>query len=247
MAALGLLWLPALVAATACEQCCAPGGSCAYAYKQTAGICCGRLDATSFCCPASAKCFRCSSGLYRCFNSGEPSCSICTDGDDPRPMCKSTPASGSFSPFAIGVLLAGCLLCGMCKRKRSSPDRPHAYHSFEQYEQGIPVAQQPYPQQPYPQAYPQQPYPQAYPQQPYPQAYPQQPYPQAYPLPYPQQCRQGSSGGAIAAGAGAGFLGGLLVGEAVSSSHHHHHRGSSGFGFGGNNGGGGDAGFSADN
>ena len=56
--------------------------------------------------------------------------------------------------------------------------------------------------------------------------------------------------------AGAGFLGGLLVGEAIGDAGHHHHRhhhhgggwggGGGGWG-GGGGGGGGSSGFSADN
>eukprot|EP00966_Prymnesium_polylepis_P273334 6314765-Prymnesium_polylepis.1 len=70
-AAAGLisLLLRTAAAQSGCETCCSSGGSCAFAYKQTPGLCCGRLDATSMCCPMNAKCFRCKNGFFRCFSA----------------------------------------------------------------------------------------------------------------------------------------------------------------------------------
>lgn len=67
------------------------------------------------------------------------------------------------------------------------------------------------------------------------------------------RCADG--GGTVAAAGGAGFLGGMLVGEAISDAGDHGHYGGGGGGYGGDGGGfggggdmgGGDAGFSADN
>jgi hypothetical protein len=77
-----LLAIPASAELTQCQKCCAPGGDCSKAFKGTPGKCCGTADGQSFCCPglgfgggADAKCYDCGKS-YRCY-SGAPSGNIC--------------------------------------------------------------------------------------------------------------------------------------------------------------------------
>ena len=215
-----LAFINAAFAITGCEQCCMPGGTCDQAYKQTQGICCGRLDAASFCCPTGASCFKCKSGRYRCYaGPSNPACTICDDGDDPRPQCNTNFGSPNLYDTMM-VVFGVVLVCGLCAcMNRNSMQQPTYYAQ--------PVATA-------------------------------VPYSVGNQMHYATPYRQygGYSGGTVAGSAGAGFLGGLLVGEAIGDAGHHHHRhhhhgggwggGGGGWG-GGGGGGGGSSGFSADN
>ena len=91
-----------------------PGGTCGQAYKQTQGICCGRLDAASFCCPTGASCFKCKSGRYRCYaGPSQPACTICDENDDPRPQCAKTGGGGSQTDTIL-VIVGLCLVFACC-------------------------------------------------------------------------------------------------------------------------------------
>ena len=235
--------LPRVVGSTPCEECCSPGGSCASAYKQGPGICCGTSGSQSFCCPTPmARCFKCKSGLYRCYASStsEPSCGICAPGDDPRSRCTSSTASSPWPPFIVAIIfiaLFACCLCAKAQRRFVPSSFTGPYNAAVE----LPGAYQ----TPVAQGYPcGQPMPQSY-QQPY-----QQPF-QPSSQPYYQYVDRpsGFSGGTVAGAAGVGFIGGMMVGEALGSNHHHRHS-SSDFGggdYGGSDFGGGDAGFAADN
>lgn len=157
--------------------------------------------------------------MYRCFDaaSAEPSCSICGDSGDPRPSCSAgKPFALSSSSNVVGLYGLGvCLACIVMGvcRRQRSSGHGHYHAAVE-----VPSAYQPPPVFGHP-------------------------YPQPYAQPYYGQRRQGYSGGTVAASAGAGFLGGLMVGEACGS---HGGFGGGDFGGGGGFGGGGDAGFAAD-
>ena len=69
---------------TPCQACCAPGGDCSKSYKGTAGKCCGIVQGQAFCCPGvtfrgpssgDAKCYNCGT-TYRCF-TGFSSQNVC--------------------------------------------------------------------------------------------------------------------------------------------------------------------------
>ena len=223
-----LLAIATVLASSDCESCCAPGGSCALAYKQQPGICCGNLGSSSFCCPMYGKCFRCKGGEYRCFSasSPEPACTICDGlGGDPRAKCTRSGALGGESSvsFVFGIIVIAIILFGCCKGIQRESIHGHYAAAVE-----MPSAYQP-PMQP---AYGQ---PMGYAQPPMGQ--PVQPS-----VVYQQPEPHGYSGGTVAAAAGAGFLGGMLA-EHVIGNH-----GDMGGDGGGNHGdmGGGDAGFAAD-
>jgi len=228
------------MASTGCESCCSPGGSCALAFKQTPGICCGRLDATSFCCPPTAKCFRCKSGTYRCFSAAayEPSCQVCQPGDDPRPKCGHSGNSGGSDGVSLVLGIAVVLgLCACWSSRNRRDDGPTV-------QMAVPVDQYTTPYAAYNAGPAYGAYPGATP------AYGQAYGPSVVVVEQPQH--SGYSGGTVAASAGLGFLGGVLAGEAIASSHHHHGDGGGwgggdGGGWGGGDSGGGDAGFAADN
>ncbi|EOD22161.1 hypothetical protein EMIHUDRAFT_252810 [Emiliania huxleyi CCMP1516] len=181
---------PLVGASAGCEECCSPGGSCDHAFKQSPGICCGVEESTSMCCPATANCFRCVSGMYRCYaQHAEPSCAICGAAGDPRPQMRG-PDPSDYYPAAVPA--------------------PGAYN-----QQAAPYYQQAGP-------------------------YPTGGIPEGLPV-----HQEGYSGGAVAASAGAGFIGGILADRAAQAV----------FGGGGEGGGSGavpatatyaDAGFAAD-
>ena len=228
-----LLAIATVLASSECESCCAPGGSCDLAYKQQPGICCGNLGSSSFCCPMYGKCFRCKGGEYRCFSASnaEPACTICDGlGGDPRAKCTGSGALAGESTvsFVFGVIVIAIILFGCCKGSQRESIHGHYAAAVE-----IPSAYQP-PMQP---AYGQ---PMGYAQA---VEYGQPPMGQpVYVQPsvvYQQPEHHGYSGGAVAAAAGAGFIGGMLAGHAIG-----HHGGGDG-GYHGDTGGG-DAGFAAD-
>ena len=206
----------AAAAATGCEDCCAPGGSCALAYKQGPGVCCGQLGSTSFCCPSpAAKCFRCESGAFRCFgaSSNEPACSICGDAGDPRTKCKpASPAGQAFAPLIVFVIV-----CILCMKWRGSQFQEPVHGHYVAAVEPVPMYTSQAP------GYGQQP---MYGQPMYAQPmYGQPMYGQPMQAP-------GYSGGTVAAAAGAGFLGGVMVDQAM------HGYGNQGGGWGGGGGGG---------
>lgn len=57
-----------------CAACCAPGGSCDAAYKQSPGVCCGGGQ----CCPLGYRCASCDGINYRCMAPQErfPTCVV---------------------------------------------------------------------------------------------------------------------------------------------------------------------------
>ena len=253
---------PLVGASAGCEECCSPGGSCDHAFKQSPGICCGVEESTSMCCPTTANCFRCVSGMYRCYaQHAEPSCAICGAAGDPRPQCSASHGGGGGG--SGGMLLGGfalVLLCCFCCSRMRGPDpsdyypaavpAPGAYNqqAAPYYQQagpyptggipeGLPVAPEGQPPGYGAPGYYGAPPPAAPPGYGYPGGgYPQQPY---------EVHQEGYSGGAVAASAGAGFIGGILADRAAQAV------------FGGGGGGGGsgavpatatyaDAGFAAD-
>jgi len=235
-----VLMLPA-VAATGCEECCAAGGSCAAAYKQTPGICCGTLGNAAFCCPVSAKCFKCENGSYRCYGGGSsPSCAICGEAGDPRANCKPpTVEGGSGIGILVVIILAVCLCSQLKKCGQQEEVHGHYVAAVEP-----PTAFQP----PMGTAYGEMPMGQpVYGQQ---AGYTQPGYVQqtmyaqpAYAQPVYQPTQQeGYSGTTVAASAAAGFIGGMLADRAFS---HNSDRGFSGSFEGGGDSD--DAGFAADN
>ena len=114
--------------ATPCEECCAPGGTCAKAFKQGPGKCCGQRDGRSFCCPSlgnpqqDAKCCASASG-WSCNHSRCPVTppwkSTRQDRYQPdryQPDSKSygyRSDAGSSDPFG-GTSLFVPLLIGLC-------------------------------------------------------------------------------------------------------------------------------------
>ena len=72
--------LVSLPTANGCDECCASGGTCDAAYKQTEGICCGLVSELSYCCPSDAQCFDCGSD-FRCGYAFDLHDSVCDAGD----------------------------------------------------------------------------------------------------------------------------------------------------------------------
>jgi len=235
---------------TPCQKCCQPGGDCSGAYKNTPGKCCGTVNGQAFCCPGvidGAKCYNCGSA-YRCY-SGITSRNICGGGTpsggashhhhaNPHHHHYSGESEGSSTTGLMLMLGIGAVLAFIfCTR------RQHDHHvEYPAYNTMMPQGK--------PVAY----------------GAPVSGYaPQgAYGAPmmhsgmpgYGYGGGGGYSGTAVAGSAAAGFLGGMLVNEAMS--HHGHHHSDSDYGggyssggdYGGGGGsdfgGGGDSGFAAD-
>jgi len=229
---------------TPCQRCCQPGGDCSAAYKNTPGKCCGTANGQAFCCPGmidGAKCYNCGSA-YRCY-TGLTSRNICGSSaigpsshhhhSSPHHHYSEQGEQSSMGlvlMIGIGIVL-GAIFCAR---------RQHDYHAESPaYNTMMPQGK-----------------------------------PMAYGAPvggyapqgvYAPQMMHGGmpgygyggggySGTAVAGSAAAGFLGGMLVNEAMShhGGHDHHHYGGSDYGSGYSSGGdyggggGGDSGFAAD-
>jgi len=241
---------------TPCQQCCAPGGDCSKAFKGTPGKCCGTLNGQAFCCPGisyrgaasgDAKCYNCGGEAYRCY-TGTSSRNICGGSPQrhPHEWTRSAPShrleqysrhddsSATGAMLLLGVaIVVGVLFCF-----RRQHDHVEMYHASPYAPVGTPVPGKP--------MYGQQ---MAYGAQP--MAYTQP----MYGTPMYGGCGGGYSGMAVAGSAAAGFMGGMMLSEAMdaghhhSDVHHHHYDGGGGAGdFGGGyGGGGGDGGdFAAD-
>lgn len=94
-----LLALAAHVAAD-CADCCAAGGSCAHAYKQTPGVCCGGNQ----CCPLGYRCAATCGGLYRCLGPGERG----------RPTADCHDPDGALVSLVFLVFLVAGVVCVGC-------------------------------------------------------------------------------------------------------------------------------------
>eukprot|EP00301_Raphidiophrys_heterophryoidea_P011392 c17500_g1_i1.p1 GENE.c17500_g1_i1~~c17500_g1_i1.p1 ORF type:complete len:222 (-),score=31.40 c17500_g1_i1:71-736(-) len=118
--------------------------------------------------------------------------------------CSQHKNTASVSGGVIGAIVAGvvvgifiCAFCAICSRRR----RQYAVYNQPAYAQPVYAPQPTYTPQPA-----------------YAPGYVQTTYVQQ-----PTYVQSGYSGSTVAAGTGAGFVGGLLVGEALSNQQHHHH------------------------
>ena len=214
-------------AMTPCQRCCAAGGDCSRAFKGTPGKCCGTIDGRAFCCPGvldGAKCFNCEFG-YRCF-TGVSARNVCGGHNTHlRSVHRHDeyPNGGESSTGMMLILGVAVVLSAIfCARRQNDYVDPYY---------GVPMGK---PQVAYGQ----------------PMACCGPPMPMhGHPC---GMCGGGYSGTAVAGSAAAGFLGGMLVSDAMNAHHHHHHAsdyGDVGYadaGGGGYDGGGGDGGFAAD-
>ena len=219
---------------TPCQTCCSPGGACSSKEKGELK-CCGDVSGASYCCPFHAKCYACALS-YRCYDSARPGSSICAhEGGDVRGHRVGYDERAEFVSTIVGLIflvLVASSLYSCLKLQRQRVPLAH--------QQG--VAMQPVP--------PMGVVPSGRPMHaasgvPVACAYPAGAqmgggYPQAYPM------HSGYSGGSVAMGAGMGFLGGMMVGEALSDAGHHGGYGGDYGGGGGGDFGGGDGGFAAD-
>lgn len=89
-----------------CTDCCRAGGSCARAYKQSPGVCCG--GGYPQCCPAGHRCGTCNYATYRCFAPHERA-PTCYDGRD----------AAWLSGVVCTLGLVACVV--LCLRRRDPP------------------------------------------------------------------------------------------------------------------------------
>jgi hypothetical protein len=248
--ALHFLLIPALVAAqTQCQQCCAPGGDCSKAYKGGPGMCCGEVAGNSFCCPTrsndmgAAKCWACNNA-FRCYAGSRPSPNICaTEGgtNGINPSSSSRRGMGNEGNDIVGIIiiivsfLAIAMAVSACARHRRQMPLTMTPQGTAGMQMQTVVGK---PGQPMGAVQPGMPMGTAMPMQ-----------GGCYPAAYGGYPHTGYGGGTVAASAGMGFLGGMMVGE-MMSDHGHGYGGDYGGGGGGYGGdmGGGDMGgdFSAD-
>jgi hypothetical protein len=223
--------VPAQASLTPCQQCCAPGGDCSKAFKGQPGKCCGASDGgQAFCCPGAlegAKCYRCT-GSYRCY-TGVASATICggTALRSPPHRHEDPRRNEDLTPAWVSNLFwSVAIFSALYFCFRSQADVYHPEYG------GMPMGKPVY-------------------------GVPQ-PMPAAgmHPAPgygYPAY-GGGYSGTAVAGSAAAGFLGGMMISQAMDAGNHHHNGGyggdygGGGYVSGGSDGtsGGGDDGFAAD-
>lgn len=101
-------------AAADCYDCCAPGGTCDYAYKQGPGVCCGGNQ----CCSHGMRCHACVDGAYRCVAPFET-----------PPRCAHDDVSVLFS---LGAL-AACVLC-VCWMVRRAVEPPPTFQTHQTHQ-----------------------------------------------------------------------------------------------------------------
>ncbi|KAL1510118.1 hypothetical protein AB1Y20_006450 [Prymnesium parvum] len=89
LAALLLALSHASALQTPCERCCAPGGDCSRAYKGSAGKCCGTLEGRAYCCPS----FSHPAADAMCHHCGGASYR-CSVGGSSRGVCAHHRAAG---------------------------------------------------------------------------------------------------------------------------------------------------------
>ena len=121
-----LAFINAAFAITGCEQCRMPGQT--YASPRQATHLPRPPHAASFCCPTGASCFKCKSGRYRCYaGPSNPACTICDDGDDPRPQCNTNFGNPNLYDTMM-VVFGVVLVCGLCAcMNRNSMQQPTYY------------------------------------------------------------------------------------------------------------------------
>lgn len=181
---------------TGCGDCCAPGGSCAYAYKETPGICCGLVGPTPFCCPGAGSSY----GQATCDQAGATW--RCRPGASPsRPSHnggrgRSSTSDGWWGLWGLILPLAClglCIYSCVASRRAYASSANVAAVPMQSVATGYPG----YPQQ--------QPQPASQPQ------YGAQPLYQPTPM--------GGSGVSPWLAGGGGLLGGVLLGEALADRH----------------------------
>ena len=231
----GLLsFLVPVVAQTACQSCCAPGGDCSKAYKGGPGQCCGEAAGNSFCCPTrnnemgAAKCWHCvNDDVIKCYQTNTP------------PRCGGQRSTyGVNETTSLVILVVSMLAIGMavsaCMRhRRQLPLHAQGVQDMQMAAMHTGRAGQPMQG--------------AQPGMPVGTVVGCHPGGGVYPGGGCYPAQSGYGGGTVAAGAGMGFLGGMMVSDMM-----HHgggYGGGGGYGEGGGYGdGGGDMGgdFSAD-
>jgi len=233
------LLLPAVVLAqTECQKCCAPGGDCSKAYKNGPGACCGEVAGNSFCCPTrsnemgAARCWACNNA-FRCYSGIRPMANICATEGGTKGINRGGGMRGEGGDGVMGLVVvfvsfvAIVMAVSACVRHRRQMPltmTPQGTAGMQMASVGTPMGK------------PGQPMAAVQPGMPMGTAMPVGGcYPAGYGG-YPHQT--GYGGGTVAASAGMGFLGGMMVGEMMSDHGHG----------GGDYGGGGDMGgdFAAD-
>ena len=113
-----------------CADCCAPGGSCAQAYKQTPGVCCSRgaHAALPQCCPLGSRCAQCADGVMRCLAPYER---LRCDADDV--------AVGAVLFAILGVVGVCTVAVWLLRRCPDGTDAAHDHRHHAPVPVGVPV------------------------------------------------------------------------------------------------------------
>ena len=229
-----------VAAQTGCQTCSAPGGDCSKAYKGGPGVSCGEVAGNSFCCPSTGnalahpggdKCHKCADS-YRCFYGNLPS-NIC--GERVRGRYSELQTS-SLVILVLSFLLIGMAVSACMRHRRQLPLHAQGVQGMQMQQQQQQMQVAVMPGQPMHGAQPGMPVGTVVGCHPGGGGYPGG---GCYPVQSAYPAQSGYGGGTVAAGAGMGFLGGMMVSNMMHDGGGY---GGGGYGDGGGGYGGGDMG-----